>query len=197
VKARTPLHCLDKDRKDIPNFQIFFRLSSAGRDLRAVRRLRACEGRRRSRRPARRSSTDGRPPPHRGESTAAPGRDGERVVPHRRATDEGKRPSARGGGTIKTTSTPESAVRCRGTRVGKEGPNPETEDGGSARSPGPGRPGCEGTKGRRGEEAKGQRVKGAKSRKKSRCRPASPPGRRQYFFLQFVNLCVTLRDKAP
>ena len=187
MKARTPLHCLDKDRKDIPNFQIFFRLSSTGRDLRAVRRLRACEGRRRSRRPARRSSTDGRPPPHRGESTAAPGRDGERVVPHRRATDEGKRPSARGGGTTKTTSAPESAVRCRGTRVGKDGPNLETEDGGSARSPGSGRPGCEGTK-------KGQR---GKESKKSRCHPASPPGRRQYFFLQFVNLCVTLRDKAP
>ena len=153
-------------------------------------------------RPARRSSPNGRPPPHRGESTAAPGRDRERVVPHRRATDEGKRPSARGGGTTKTTSTPESAVRCRGTRVGKEGPNPETEDGGSARSPGPGRPGCEGTKGRRGEEAKrrrGEEAKGQRSKesKKSRCRPAPPPGRRQYFFLQFVNLCVTLRDKAP
>ena len=141
-------------------------------------------------RPARRSSTDGRPPPHRGESTAAPGRDGERVVPHRRATDEGKRPSARGGGTTKTTSTPESAVRCRGTRVGKEGPNPETEDGGSARSPGSGRPGCEGTKGRRGEEAKRrrgegskeQRVKGAKSRKKAAAVPLRRPAAGNIFF---------------
>ena len=160
MKARTPLHCLDKDRKDIPNFQIFFRLSSTGRDLRAVRRLRACEGRRRSRRPAPpdalrrtvgRRRTGERVQPHRRESTAAPEREysrtGERVAPHRRATGEGKRPSARGGGTTKTTSAPESAVRCRGTRVGKEGPNPETEDGGSARSPDPGRPGSEEVKG--------------------------------------------------
>lgn len=174
MKARTPLHCLDKDRKDIPNFQIFFRLSSAGRDLRAVRRLRACEGRRRSRRPAPpdalrrtvgRRRTGERVQLHREENSAAPERDGERVVPHRRATDEGKRPSARGGGTTKTTSTPESAVRCRGTRVGKDGPNPETEDGGSARSPGPGRPGCEGTKGRRGEEAKRRRGEGSKEQR--------------------------------
>ena len=173
MKARTPLHCLDKDRKDIPNFQIFFspfirRAGPSGRQAVAGMRRPAEEP---TPRPARRSSTDGRPPPHRGESTAAPGRDGERVVPHRRATDEGKRPSARGGGTTKTTSTPESAVRCRGTRVGKEGPNPETEDGGSARSPGPGRPGCEGTKGRRGEGSKGQRVEKKPLPPRSAARP--------------------------
>ena len=148
-------------------------------------------------RPARRSSTDGRPPPHRGESTAAPGRDGERVVPHRRATDEGKRPSARGGGhhkndlhTGKRRPMPRHAGRKRRPEPGNGGRRLRTKSG--PRPSGVRRD--KGAKGRRGEEAKRRRVKESK---KSRCRPASPPGRRQYFFLQFVNLCVTLRDKAP
>lgn len=148
-------------------------------------------------RPARRSSPNGRPPPHRGESTAAPGRDGERVVPHRRATDEGKRPSARGGGhhkndlrTGKRRPMPRHAGRKRRPEPGNGGRRLRTKSG--PRPSGVRRD--KGAKRRRGEEAKGQR---SKESKKSRCRPASPPGRRQYFFLQFVNLCVTLRDKAP
>lgn len=145
MKARTPLHCLDKDRKDIPNFQIFFRLSSAGRDLRAVRRLRACEGRRRSRRPAPpdalrrtvgRRRTGERVQLHREENSAAPERDGERVVPHRRATDEGKRPSARGGGhhkndlhTGKRRPMPRHAGRKRWPEPGNGGRRLRTKSG--------------------------------------------------------------------
>ena len=148
-------------------------------------------------RPARRSSPNDRPPPHRGESTAAPRRDGERVVPHRRATDEGKRPSARGGGhhkndlhTGKRRPMPRHAGRKRWPEPGNGGRRLRTKSG--PRPSGVRRD--KEAKRRRGEEAKGQR---SKESKKSRCRPASPPGRRQYFFLQFVNLCVTLRDKAP
>ena len=156
------MHCLDKDRKDIPNFQIFFRLSSTGRDLRAVRRLRACEGRRRSRRPAppdalRRTvglrRTGERVQPHRGET--------ERVVPHRRATDEGKRPSARGGGhhkndlhTGKRRPMPGHAGRKRRPEPGNGGRRLRTKSG--PRPSGVRRD--KGAKRRRGEGSKGQRV---------------------------------------
>ena len=150
-------------------------------------------------RPARRSSTDGRPPPHRGESTAAPGRDRERVVPHRRATDEGKRPSARGGGPQKRPPHRKapSDAEARGSEKKARTRKRRTAAPHEVRAPA-----VRGAKGQRGEEVKrrrGEEAKGQRSKesKKSRCRPASPPGRRQYFFLQFVNLCVTLRDKAP
>ena len=177
MKARTPLHCLDKDRKDIPNFQIFFRLSSTGRDLRAVRRLRACEGRRRSRRPA---------PPDALRLTVGRRRTGERVEPHRRATDEGKRPSARGGGhhkndlhTGKRRPMPRHADRKRWPEPGNGGRRLRTKSG---LRPSGVRRDKEGTKGQRGERVKKRRVKGAKSRKKAAAAPLRRPAAGNNFF---------------
>lgn len=161
MKARTPLHCLDKDRKDIPNFQIFFRLSSAGRDLRAVRRLRACEGRRRSRRPA---------PPDALRLTVGRRRTGERVEPHRRATGESKRPSARGGGQPPQKRPPHrkapSDAGARGSekmaRTGNGGRRLRTKSG-----PRP------------SGERRGERVK---SRKKAAAAPLRRPAAGNIFF---------------
>lgn len=155
-------------------------------------------------RPARRSSTDGRPPPHRGESTAAPGRDGERVVPHRRATDEGKRPSARGGGhhkndlhTGKRRPMPRHADRKRWPEPGNGGRRLRTKSG---LRPSGVRRDKEGTKGQRGERVKkrrGEEAKRQRVEKKAAAAPLRRPAAGNNFFLQFVNLCVTLRDKAP
>ena len=155
MKARTPLHCLDKDRKDIPNFQIFFRLSSAGRDLRAVRRLRACEGRRRSRRPA---------PPDALRLTVGRRRTGERVEPHRRATGEGKRPSARGGGQPPQKRPPHrkapSDAEARGSEKMARTRKRRTAAPHEVRAPA-----VRGAKGQRGEEVKRRRGEEAKRRR--------------------------------
>ena len=155
MKARTPLHCLDKDRKDIPNFQIFFRLSSAGRDLRAVRRLRACEGRRRSRRPA---------PPDALRRTVGRRRTGERVEPHRRATGESKRPSARGGGQPPQKRPPHrkapSDAEARGSEKKARTRKRRTAAPHEVRAPA-----VRGAKGQRGEEVKRRRGEGSKEQR--------------------------------
>lgn len=172
MKARTPLHCLDKDRKDIPNFQIFFRLSSAGRGLRAVRRLRACEGRRRSRRPV---------PPDALRLTVGRRRTGERVQPHRRATGESKRPSARGGGQPPQKRPPHrkapSDAGARGSEKKARTRKRRTAAPHEVRAPA-----VRGAKGQRGEEVKRRRVKGAKSRKKATAAPLRRPAAGNNFF---------------